>query len=226
MGLDRIANFNSAHGDRNPRHPPCLSREIFIACYNVINLISLNKGETANSEVTSSNSVATSQPSCAGPTSAAPRPSAAAAAQGTGEGASGAGIGHGRGRREGNAPLCPAPAARSCGRTLLGSGGPGGGRSPRLLPGLPRAQVQPRASVEGGTRGSRGVRGVEGTEACGLCSQRRRSRGRRCPSGPRESALNCGHACSHEEKTRSCRPTLERCLSSCSAGVAQPRSSG
>jgi len=62
MGLDRITNFNITHREQNPRHPPCLSRERFIACYNVINLISLNKGETVNRGVTSSGSVAAPEP--------------------------------------------------------------------------------------------------------------------------------------------------------------------
>lgn len=62
MGLDRIANFNIAHGDQNPRPPPCFSRGRLIACYDVINLISLNEGKTVNRKVTSSDSVAIPQP--------------------------------------------------------------------------------------------------------------------------------------------------------------------
>lgn len=62
MGLDRIANFNIAHGDQNPRPPPCFSRGRLIACYDVINLISLNEGKTVNRKVTSSDLVAIPQP--------------------------------------------------------------------------------------------------------------------------------------------------------------------
>lgn len=173
MGLDRIANFNIAHGDQNPRHPPCLSRERFIACYNVINLISLKKGETVNRKVTSSNSVAVPKPGraeersqgspCAPGT--APHPNArscprgaACPSAGTSKTLSGARSHAGRGQREGSDSPCSAPAPLGGCHWLSPVGGSRRGNAALdVLTQSLWVQLRSCTSAENGTWGNRRV---------------------------------------------------------------------